>query len=616
MPSGPSARRKATPTRTGSDFGARRRREAAGDASHGRACDGSLLLGALESSVMGLAASAEELNALNVFPVPDGDTGSNMLATMRAALEEAKLVPEEERTVGRIAGAISFGALMGARGNSGVILSQIIRGIAEELGDGGSFDGVALAAALRRGSEASHHAVARPVDGTILTVIRETAAGASQAAEHDPTFASVVAATVTAAGRSVANTPSLLPLLRDAGVVDAGGRGLEIVLQAALSHLAGVPLPLHAIPVAAPPLAPNPTAVPPRAGARDHRHPDGARADFGYETIFLLTARSTPLDVAAIRADLESIGDSVLVAGDTRAVKVHVHNDRPDQVVAYGLALGSLTRITIENLDEQVDDLREARARESISAPLGSDPLGSGSVPASPAPPAEPARSGPASSAPDIVVVTSGHGLERVFASFGVRHIVRGGQGDNPSTGELLRAIRATETDEVLLLPNNPNATLAAERAGELSREKRVVVVPTRNSAEGFAALLALDPHRDAAGNARRMTDAARAVRTLHVTEAIRDGRVGERWVAKGQVMALDPDEGLVAAGEDPVVASVEALSRLDPGFELVTLYYGEGVGEREAAQLADAIRTAIEGVDVEVIEGGQPHHRYVIAAE
>jgi DAK2 domain fusion protein YloV len=321
-----------------------------------RACDGNGLLDAFRAAVANLEAHVDEINGLNVYPVPDGDTGSNMFATVRAALEEADAVAGQPAD--RVAAAISFGALMGARGNSGVITSQIFRGMAEALGGKNRFNGLDLAHALTEGARTAYGAVAKPVEGTILTVIRESAAGAVEAAELNNDIESVLAATLAAAEKSVARTPSLLAILREAGVVDSGGQGLYRLFQGALLHLTGK-APVGAAQGGRRAAGPKPSTL-------------VAHADegFGYETMFLLRARGRePLDVDAIRDHLESIGGSVLVAGDARALKVHVHNERPDLVIGYGLGLGDLSRITVENLDNQAQDVRETRAAEFTGDP-------------------------------------------------------------------------------------------------------------------------------------------------------------------------------------------------------------------------------------------------------
>jgi DAK2 domain fusion protein YloV len=601
-----------------------------------KACDGAGLLATYRAAVANLEAHVGEVNGLNVFPVPDGDTGSNMLATVRAALEEGERVADQPAD--RIAGAISFGALMGARGNSGVITSQIFRGMAEGLGGKRRFNGLDLAHALSIGTQTAYGAVVKPVEGTILTVIREASAASVRAAELDNDIETVLAATVDAAEKSVARTPSLLPILREAGVVDAGGQGLYRLFQGALIHLLG--------------RAPA-GAVSGRRGAAAAASALVAHADegFGYETMFLVQpAAAQLLDLDAIRGHLESIGESVLVAGDGRAVKVHVHSERPDEVIAFGLSLGNLSRISVENLDNQARDVRETRAAEFTGAGVPAETRAGGSVSAAEAtrpgttaagtpsgsvtvasPPAgksagksagipvgESDGNGaqPATRIPlAIVAVAAGEGLAKIFESFGVASVVRGGQSDNPSTGELVAAVDSVAADQVLILPNNPNVVLAARQVAAIARST-VHVVPTRNAAEGVAALLALDPSASAEANASAMTDAGRSLQTMQVTEAVRDAKIGGRKVRKGQTIVLDPDDGLIAADRDRQNAVVSAIATLDGSFELVTLYYGDGADLAEAEALSRRISDTRPGLQVDLVHGGQPFYRYLISVE
>jgi len=557
-----------------------------------KACDGAGLLEAFRAAVANLEAHVDEINELNVYPVPDGDTGSNMFATVKAALDEADGVSQV--TAERIAGAISFGALMGARGNSGVITSQIFRGMAEALGGKTRFNGLDLANALQQGAKTAYGAVAKPVEGTILTVIREASEAAVATAEKSNDIEIVLTATLEAAERSVAKTPSLLPILREAGVVDSGGQGLFRLFQGALHHLMGL----------------APVKLPSAAGrgAATTGSTLAARIDegFGYETMFLVQAHpGKPLDVDAIRDHLESVGESVLVAGDARALKVHVHNERPDQVIGYGLGLGSISKISVENLDNQARDVQEAKATEFTGVAAGEGHSTNGASDEAPMKP------GPA-----IVAVVAGDGLAKVFEEFGVDQILNGGQSNNPSTGELLRVARLARAREVLLLPNNPNVRLAAEQAAKVCDDKRLVVVPTRNAAEGIAALFALDPTLDAAANAGPMTEASRAIQSVQVTEAVRNATIGGKKVKQGQTIALDPDDGLVAVNGDRNKAVLAAVAAFEPGYELITLYYGADATLAEAEAMSKRIHDVVPAADVEVVHGGQPHYRYLISAE
>ncbi len=592
-----------------------------------RSCDGAGFLAAFRSAVASLEANVEEINALNVFPVPDGDTGTNMLATVRAALDEADRVgPGVEAE--RVAQAASFGALMGARGNSGVITSQILAGMAHGLAGKRRFNGLDLAHALDLGTKTAYKAVAKPVEGTILTVIREASAAAVAAAERDNNVETVLAATVEAAERAVARTPSLLPILREAHVVDAGGQGLLRLFEGALEAARGRPMDQAAGRV---PVRPGGVARAGRAAEPATLSAPDTGA-FGYETVFLVRARpGVPLEVAVIQTHLESLGDSVLVAGDHYLAKVHVHNDRPDAVIAYGLSVGTLSRITIENLDSQAHEVREARAaafvgeaeRAATAGDAGFNERGrsigvaeaAGATDRHPDPVTTPFPLGVVAVAPSDGLAAVLADMAAPFREYGAFRIVRGGQSANPSTGELLEAVEATQADELLILPNNPNVVLAARQVASMTA-RRVYVVPTRNCAEGVAALMELDPERSAADNAGPMTAASRAIQTMQVTEAVRDATVSGRKVKKGQTIALDPDDGLLATDSDSQRAVLAALTRFEPGYGLLAIYYGEDATLDEAETLALKVREAAPGIDVEVVHGGQPHYRYLISAE
>jgi DAK2 domain fusion protein YloV len=582
------------------------------------------LLLAFRGAVANLEMNVEIVNALNVFPVPDGDTGTNMLATVRAALHEAELIPVGERRLHRVAEALSHGALMGARGNSGLILSQVLRGMAEVARDKHRADGVDLGQALRRGAEAAYAAVGQPVEGTILTVAREAAEAAVEGGATERHVETVLETAVTGAQRSVARTPTLLPALREAGVVDSGGHGLFLLLRGMLLDLAedGASVPETGLATG---LAPG-LAMPDLAALRNL--PEHAEDGYGYETMFMLRATEDTLDLARIRAELQSLGESVMVAGDDHLASVHVHNAEPDRILKYALSVGSLTNVTIENLDEQA----AARAGNNGTRPdlggrrgaAGADLLAGTTTVAGSALPGGSAHAGPvASSGPGagvttdvaVVAVAPGEGLERTFTSLGAAAVVRGGATANPSVGELLEGIRRTRAASVVLLPNHRNVVLVARQAAELAGLD-VRVVETRNAAEGIAAMLAFDVRRSAVANAEGMRRAAVSVQTLEVTRAVRDARVAGRAIRQGQTLVLGPDENVIAAGDDRLDALVEALEGLEPGFELVTAYVGIGVGEIEPAQLRERIVERFPGVSVEIVDGGQPYYAYLIAAE
>ena len=538
-----------------------------------------------------------------------------MMATVRAALTEAEALGPTV-SAERVASAAAFGALMGARGNSGVITSQILRGLAEGLAGKTKFNALDLANALDQGTKAAYGAVAKPVEGTILTVIREASAAAVEVAERERTLEAVMKTTVDAAQAAVAKTPSLLPILREAGVVDSGGQGLFRMMEGAYAFLSGdVSAPAPRLPGAAAVAAagghagasPARQGAPAGAGMRDE--------GFGFETMFLAQAApGKSLDVDGIRSYFESIGESVLVAGDPRAIKVHIHNERPDLVLAYALGLGTLSKISVENLDQQASDVRETRAAAFATDGAGDSAGGSASKIAMGAP-AAPAFPSANAAKLAVVAVAAGEGLAAIFKDFGVHKVVYGGQTANPSTGELLEAVKSVDAHEVLLLPNNPNIVLAARQVSAMF-DRPVAVVATRNAAEGFAALLALDPDKSALENAGEMTTAGRAVQTLSVTQAVRDATIGGKKVKLGQTIALDPDDGLVAVHDDPSTAVLNAIKSLSPGFELITVYYGDGGDLAGTEALARKIHGLDTGAEVEVLHGGQPHYRYLISAE
>ena len=568
------------------------------------AWDGHDLLAALRQSAVSLHSRLAEVNALNVFPVPDGDTGSNMLATVQAGIQEMEQIPATERSVSRLGSALTLGALMGARGNSGVILSQLFRGFGQAIDGSEVIGGMELAEALNQGSRAAFAAVARPVEGTILTVAREAAEAAHEAARKSGPLEAVLAAAVDAAEVAVKRTPDLLPILRQAGVVDAGGKGFELILQGALASLRGVNVDEL-------PFKPEDIVLP----IVDALEAEG----FGYETVYVVTPTGgSRLDLRSIRDELENLGVSVLVAGDERAVKIHVHTERPDEVIAYGLRLGSLSRIQVENLD------RQAMAQRELV--LAADPTG-GSVTgkerdavAGPGPGA--AITGDTTGTtptaqPQVaaVAVAPGAGLAELFKTLGAT-VVTGGAGANPSAGNLADAVRATGASHVIVLPNNSNVSLAARQAGELVRPTQVEVVSTRNAAEGVAAMLEFSAEASLEKGARQMAAAAKRVQTLQVTAAVRDARIGRQRVHRDEFIVLGPDDGLMAVNAERTAAVLAAVRKLRPRFELLTIYRGDGVNFAAAEKLREALLAQLDGVEIEVVDGGQPHYDFLISAE
>jgi dihydroxyacetone kinase-like predicted kinase len=429
------------------------------------------------------------------------------------------------------------------------------------------------------------------------TVIREAAAAAVATAERENDIGAVLAATTDAAERALAKTPSLLPVLRDAGVVDAGGAGLLRLFEGALRFLRGESPP----PAARVPAIPSP--VP--AGIA---HVEG---EHGYETVYLIHPfPGQLLDLDRITGYLVRTGESVNVAGDAKVAKIHVHNGRPDLVMRHALRLGRIVSATVLDLDHQAAEVREARAA-SVGGSVAGGETADGTA-ADTDLPRVPLG---------IIAVVPGDGFTPYFEEAALSGeiavaIVRGGQSQNPSAGEILDAIRRSPAEELLILPNNPNVKLAAGQAAEMS-DRPTRVVPTRNAAEGLAALLALQVADGASGNAERMLRASREVQTMLVTAAVRDARVGDRHVREGQTMALDPDDGLLAVGDDRDAVIVEGMGSFVPGFGLVTLWYGHDASLGEAEGLARRIHAQWPALDdVEVRTGLQPHYRYLISAE
>ncbi len=511
-----------------------------------------------------LERSAAEINSLNVFPVPDGDCGTNMLHTMCSAMAEASRSPKESASA--VARAMAHGALMGARGNSGVILSQILRGLAIKLDEKDCLEASDLVAGLVEGTSLAYKALSRPVEGTILTVVREASAAAEEFFPTNNDLLAVMEVTVAAARDSVARTPSLLSVLREAGVVDAGGLGLYVILEGLLRFLKGeVEEGYQAL---------EPISVP------QIRIPV-SQSSYGYCTEFIIEGQNLSLD--QIRERLEAIGESVLVVGDESTARVHVHTFDPGNAISYATSLGMLRQVKVQSMDEQHEEFRAMQQPSLI--PIAT------------------------------VAVVSGEGLNQVFKSLGITAIVPGGQTMNPSTEELLQAVEAVPSDMVLLLPNNPNIVLAAEQARGLTA-KKVEVVLTESVPQGVAALLAFNHEADFEANARAMERARGAVRTVEVTKAVREAKFGDLVMAKGQPIGfLDGELVVVSTTISQVVA--EVLNQIDlEQSEIITLYYGADAQGAEAEQIAEALRQKYPKLEVEVIYGGQPHYNYILSVE
>jgi DAK2 domain fusion protein YloV len=568
-----------TPSDTSaSHSGASDRHEASPGPANDAIVDGIRLLSLLRAAGQWLERHVDRINALNVFPVPDGDTGTNMSLTMRAALDEVHGTRHE--SVSEMARVVAHGALMGARGNSGVILSQILRGIARALDDKGTIGAGEWAAALQEGAATAYKGVVKPVEGTILTVARESADAAKRAAEQGGNLEHILSSAVEEAKGSLARTPTLLPVLAEAGVVDAGGQGYTVLLEGMLRSLRSETLDLAS----------------PLVGAMEYA--EMAEGVYNYDTQFVI--QGSRLDVESIREVISSMGDSVLVVGDEEAIKVHVHSDHPGQVLDYGISIGQVTAVVVENMQLQYEEFQLARAASATSVPTIR--------------PTTPAKySIPTGVA--LVAVVSGAGLQRVFESLGVSAIVPGGQTMNPSTQDLLRAIDSVPSDKVVILPNNSNIILTAQQAKELSN-KEVVVVPTKTIPQGIAALLAFNYQADLPANAELMTQTSQQVQTGEITRAVRTVQVNGLSIQEGQIIGLLNDM-LVTAGEDTFAVATALLQLMEPeNCEIVTIYYGQDVSATEAAHLADDVRSTYGHLEVEVLDGGQPHYYYIISAE
>jgi len=526
-------------------------------------CSGQDLVGMFNAAVFWLERSAAEIDSLNVFPVPDGDTGTNMLLTLRSALAEASRFGND--TVSSVARALARGALMGARGNSGVILSQILRGLAVTLDGKECLEGKDLVAGLMAGSNLAYKAVSRPVEGTILTVIREAAAAAEEASLNSD-LCSVMEATVSAARDSVARTPSLLPVLREAGVVDAGGLGLYVIFEGLLRYLRGEVVEGYE--------TPEPISV-------DLPKVTAGELSYGYCTEFMLEGQNLSLD--EIRSRLETIGESVLVVGDGNMVRVHVHTLDPGAAISYATSLGTLHQVKVQNMDEQHEEFLATKRLPAVEIAT--------------------------------VAVVSGDGLMEVFRSLGATAVVPGGQTMNPSTGEILKAIASVPSNKVIILPNNPNIVLGAEQVRRLSA-KRVEVVPTETIPQGVAALLAFNYEADLEANVAAMKKAISTVKTVEVTTAVRPAKIGDLDVKEGQAIAF-LDGKVVAAGDGIPQLVNEVLEQIDiAGSEIITIYYGADTERAEAEGIAEVLRQKYPHIEVEAIYGGQPHYNYLISVE
>jgi DAK2 domain fusion protein YloV len=524
---------------------------------------------ALESASAWLSANAERINALNVFPVPDGDTGTNMALTLQAGVGPLARLGQEVG-VSQVARAAYEAVMLGARGNSGVILSQLLRGFAEALSDASELTPTGLADALTKASEMAYRSLSRPVEGTILTVAREAGIAARAAAGAGADLPTLLEQTVRAADRAVAATPDQLEVLRKAGVVDSGGEGYRVILEGGWMWSTGRSIE-------------EGQAHPYSRALVDAVYEETA---YGFCTEFLL--RDADVSLAEVKARIEALGESVIVVGDASLLRVHVHTPRPGQALEFAVDHGTVVRVKVENMELQRDALVSRSAESGADAQPGST-IG-------------------------VVAVAAGDGLENVFRSLGAR-VIRGGQTMNPSVQDILAAVNRSGHQELILLPNNKNIVLTARQVQELTPHA-VAVVPTETAPQGIGALLAFNFQADLHTNVAAMEQAARSVHTIEVTRAVRDAEVDGIQVNAGDALGIY-DGHVVVAEDNAEAALLAALSRAPvDGLEIVTIYHGENASGERAEAVASRIREAHPGLDVEVVEGGQPHYSYIVSLE
>ena len=561
-------------------------------------CNGQQLRKLFYASLVWLDQHHQQVNALNVFPVPDGDTGTNMLLTMRAAYNRVQ--DSQEMHAGRMAQELAQGALMGARGNSGVILSQIWRGMARSLDGKEVVTARDVADAFEEAAETAYKGVMRPVEGTILTVVREGSEEAQEAVQKSSDLRFLLERVLERCQQTLERTPDMLDELKQAGVVDSGGQGLVYILEGMLLYVNGQMREMESA------VTPRDRGMESAGTARDAQArgvsaqalaaPEEGELEFPYDVQFILMGEG--LDVGAVRQAIDAMGDSTLVVGDERAIKVHVHVRDPGRPLSYANSVGRITDVVVENMQMQMEALI---------------------APATPA--AGPMPAGTPAVDPDlvgVVAVAAGPGLAELFRSLGAA-VVAGGQGHNPSTEEIFRAIEEAPMRRLIVLPNNKNVILAAEAAAEAAREltqKEVLVAPTRTAPEGISAMLALNPRGDLHETCLAMHEAGKQVASGEITVASRSVNVDGVTVTSGELIGLV--DGRVCTSCETMD---EALARTLADMaveerELVSVYYGQDVSEEEAAEIVQRIKALYPHVDVELLPGGQPHYMYILGAE
>ncbi|WP_205713461.1 DAK2 domain-containing protein [Carnobacterium sp. PL17GRE32] len=539
-----------------------------------------------------LSENAEYVNSLNVFPVPDGDTGTNMNLTYTSGIE--RVIKQHSDTVGEVGEDLAKGLLMGARGNSGVILSQLFRGFAKAIEGKTTIEAQDLANAFQRGIDTAVKAVMKPVEGTILTVARDSAAAGMQKAEQTDDIIEVMTAVLEEAQTSLENTPNLLPVLKEVGVVDSGGQGLVYIYHGFLESLTGESIPVKS----ADPNKANVTELAHQENFFNTSHSVASEdIHYGYCTEIMVKIGegetvTDEFDYDTFRNHLDGIGDSLLVVSDDEIVKVHVHTETPGEVMNYGQKFGSLVKIKVDNMRLQHDDILD----------------GKGSNQAESAPAVE--RTNLA-----IIAVAAGEGIENLFKDMGVKSIISGGQTMNPSTNDILDAINKANADNVIILPNNKNIIMAANQAVEVS-EIPAAVVETKYISQGLTAMLGYNPDGTLEDNKAAMVAEMANVTSGQVTVAVRDTTVDGLEIHKDHFMGII-DGKIVSEDADLVKETINMIKQMiDEDKELVTLIFGEETDQATAELIAEAVEEANEDIEVEIVDGGQPVYHFLASVE
>lgn len=536
-----------------------------------------------------LSQNANVVDALNVFPVPDGDTGTNMNLSMTSGAKEVEQI--DAANIGKVAQSLSRGLLMGARGNSGVILSQLFRGFGKSIEQKSEINAKEFAAAFQAGVDTAYKAVMKPVEGTILTVAKDAAKKAVLTAQTETDIIKVMEAVVNEAEASLERTPELLPVLKEVGVVDSGGKGLLYVYEGFLASLKGEKLSEKA---AALPSLDDLVSAEHHKNAQSHMNTEDI--EFGYCTEFMvkLDSGKRNFDEDAFRQDLSGFGDSLLVVSDENIAKVHIHAEYPGEVMTYAQKYGSLINMKIENMREQHSAILSQNKQET----------------------AAPAEKAPAEKQPyGIVTVAMGEGIAELFESIGATKVIEGGQTMNPSTEDIVQAIKDANADTVVILPNNSNIVMAANQAADVAGQD-VIVIPTKTVPQGMAALLAFNPALGADENEAAMLGAIGEVKSGQITYAVRDTNIDGIDIKKGDFMGILNGK-IVETASDQLTAAKKLLAgMIDEDSEIVTVIKGEDAPEEEAEELAAFISETYEDVEVEVHDGKQPLYSYILAVE